>query len=165
LAPARTISPRWNGAKLKLGRRSCISCEFAKSVGWLLGYLSATLFFCPRYWPNLSHSPLFGVVSSALRRNSSRSTGGLPFPARPRIRKLVGAIGTAPRSRKYSSVRAAETFSATATLMSWFRATPSNSAALRNSSSKEGCNRPHPAGFLEWTTGCGGCAKAKRRAH
>jgi hypothetical protein len=44
-------------------------------------------------------------------------------------------------SPEYSLVRNAETFSATARLMSWFRGTPSNSAALRNSSSKEGCSR------------------------
>jgi hypothetical protein len=57
------------------------------------------------------------------------------------MRKVSGRSARLPLSRKYSSVRKAETFSATATLMSWFKATPSSSAAFLNSSRSEGCSR------------------------
>jgi len=62
------------------------------------------------------------------------------LPARSRIRKVFARSALRPLSRKYSSVRKAETFSATATLMSWFRATLqfSSLAQLLN---KEGCSR------------------------
>src|SRR5579864_8295926 len=73
--------------------------------------------------------------------SSSPSNGGFPLPARSRIRKVSARSARRPLSRKYSSVRKAETFSATATLISWLTATPSSSATLRNSSSKEGCSR------------------------
>jgi len=42
-----------------------------------------------------------------------------------------------PRPRKNSSVRSADSFSATATLMSWFNATPSALVTRRASSSRE----------------------------
>jgi hypothetical protein len=115
------------------GGRSCLE---------LTPYLTAALFFCPRLltesFPFATFRPGFLCHSCG---SASPSTGGFPFPARSRIRKVSARLARRPLSRKYSSVRKAETFSATATLMSWFRATPSNSAALRNSSSKEGCNR------------------------
>src|SRR5262245_15653757 len=46
-----------------------------------------------------------------------------------------------PRSRKYSSVRSADNFSATATLMNWLSATPSASDTRRASSRMEACRR------------------------
>src|SRR5947209_14873443 len=49
--------------------------------------------------------------------SSSPSTGGFPFPARSRMRKVSARSARRPLSRKYSSVRKAETFSATATLI------------------------------------------------
>jgi len=73
--------------------------------------------------------------------SSSPSKGGFPFPVRSRIRKVLARLARRPLSRKYFSVRKAETIYATAALMSWFRATPSNSAALRNSSNQEGCRK------------------------
>jgi hypothetical protein len=104
-------------------------------------YLTAALFFCPR----LTESLPFAAFRPGFFRHSggspSPSIGGFPCPARARIRRVSARSALRPLSRKYSSVRKAETFSATATLMSWFRATPSISAALRNSSSKEGCSR------------------------
>jgi len=51
------------------------------------------------------------------------STGKFPFPAFARMRRVSARFARPPLSRKYASVRKAETFSATATLMSWFSAT------------------------------------------
>jgi hypothetical protein len=45
-------------------------------------------------------------------------------------------------------VRREETFSATATLISWFRDTPSDAEAKRNSSISEGCRRNEKLNFL-----------------
>jgi hypothetical protein len=100
------------------------------------------LFFGTRL---LAESLPFATRRPGLLRDSagrsSPSTGGLPLPARSTIRKVSARSAPRPLSRRYSSVRKAETFSATATLMSWFRATPCEFAAFRNSSSKEGCSR------------------------
>jgi hypothetical protein len=109
---------------------------------FFFSYLLAGRLFCPRL---LTDSLPFATLRPDFFRHSagssSPSTGAFPFPARSRMRKVSERPARPPRSRKYSSVRKAETFSATATLMSWFRATPSSSAAFLNSSSSEGCNR------------------------
>src|SRR5260370_25814175 len=106
------------------------------------GYLPPAFFFSPFL---VTKSLRFAAFRLGFFRHSggssSPSIGGLPLPARSRIRKVSARSARRPLSRKYSSVRKAETFSATATLMSWLRATPSDSAALRNSSSNEGCSR------------------------
>jgi hypothetical protein len=105
-------------------------------------YFAAARLFCPRL---LTDSLPFGALRPGFFRHSagssSPSTGAFPFPARSRIRKVSERSARLALSRKYSSVRKADTFSATATLMSWFRATPSSSAAFLNSSSSEGCKR------------------------
>ncbi len=69
---------------------------------------------------------------------SSPFTGLAPAPARFSRPSACGVSARAARSAKYVSVRRAESFSATATLMSWFSATPSASASLRASSSSDG---------------------------
>jgi hypothetical protein len=106
------------------------------------GYLLAGCLFCPRL---LTDSLPFAALRPGFFRHSggssSPSTGAFPFPARSRMRKVSERSARLPLSRKYSSVRKAETFSATATLMSWFNATPSSSAAFLNSSRSEGCSR------------------------
>jgi hypothetical protein len=66
---------------------------------------------------------------------------GIPFSSAVENPQGFGAIATATPFPKILLGTQGRNFSATATLMSWFRATPSDSAALRNSSSKEGCNR------------------------
>ena len=105
-------------------------------------YLPEAFVFGPRLWTEFFPSTTlrFGFFPQSAG-SSSPCRGGLPLPARPRIRKVSARSDRRALSRKYSSVRKAEIFSATATLMSWFRATPSNSAVLRNSSSKEGWSR------------------------
>ena len=112
-------------------------------------YLTAALFFCPRLAESLSFAAFRPGFFRCSGGSSSPSIGGFPCPARSRIRRVSARSALRPLSRKYSSVRKAETFSATATLMSWFRATPSTSAALRSSSSKEA-----PSGIVESAQGC-----------
>jgi integrase len=104
-------------------------------------YLTTALFFCPRLVESLSFAAFRPGFFRHSGGSSSPSIGGFPCPARSRIRRVSARSALRPLSWKYSSVRKAEIFSATATLMSWFRATPSTSAALRSSSSKEGCSR------------------------
>ena len=72
--------------------------------------------------------------------NSSPATGGFPAPARFGIRRAFATFPLAARSAKYSSVRKADTFSATATLINWFMATPSALATFRASSINDGCS-------------------------
>ena len=62
--------------------------------------------------------------------NSSPATGGFPAPARFKIRSAFATFPLAARSAKYASVRKADNFSATATLINWFMATPSVLATL-----------------------------------
>jgi hypothetical protein len=102
-----------------------------RAIFQLLGrhrYLTAVFFFCPRLRtesrPFAAFRPGFFCHSIG---SSSPSIGGLPLPARSRIRRVSARSARRPLSRKYSSVRKAETFSATATLMSWLTATPSSS--------------------------------------
>jgi hypothetical protein len=59
----------------------------------------------------------FPLTSAAFQSGSSPATGGTPRPARLRIRFALIASPRSPRSRKYSPVRSADNFSATATLM------------------------------------------------
>src|SRR5947209_598831 len=68
------------------------------------------------------------------RRSLSPFADGLPTPARLRMLSAFGMLARAARSAKYLSVRKADSFSATATLMSWLSATPSASAIWRASS-------------------------------
>src|ERR1035438_4875423 len=68
---------------------------------------------------------------------SSPAIGAFPRPAFLRIRFALPMLVRPDRSRKYSSVRSAETFSATATLINWFNATPSDSATRFASSNSD----------------------------
>src|SRR6266851_3768608 len=106
------------------------SLERGKGGDWawrfcleLTPYFAAGLFFCPRLLAeSLPFATLWPGFFCLFCGGSSLSIGGFPFPARSRIRKVSARLPRRPLSRKYSSVRKAETFSATATLMSWFRA-------------------------------------------
>src|SRR6185312_2411149 len=69
--------------------------------------------------------------------SSSPTIGAFPRPAFLRMRLAFPILARLDRSRKYSAVRSAETFSATATLISWFKATPSDSATRFASSKSE----------------------------
>ena len=60
----------------------------------------------------------------------------ISLPTRPRIRRTFSGSARRARSSKYSSVRIAETFSASASVIGWLSATPSDSAALRASASR-----------------------------
>jgi hypothetical protein len=60
---------------------------------------------------------------------------------RARIRLTLAGSARRARSSKYSSVRIAGTFSASARVISWLRATPSDSAALRASANNVGGTR------------------------
>jgi hypothetical protein len=55
--------------------------------------------------------------SFQFRGSSSPSLGGFPFPARSNIRRVSDRLARRIRSWKYSSIRRAETLSATATLI------------------------------------------------
>src|ERR1017187_10856229 len=68
---------------------------------------------------------------------SSPAVGGFPRPAFLRVRFALPMLARPDRSRKYSSVRSAETFSATATLINWFNATPSDAATRLASSNSD----------------------------
>jgi len=59
-------------------------------------------------------------------------------PTRARIRLTIAGSARCARSSKYSSVRIAETFSASARVISWLRDTPSDSATLRASANSVG---------------------------
>lgn len=80
----------------------------------------------------------FGTTADG---SSSPSTGGFPLPTRAKM--VLTLVESARRARcsKYSSVRIAETFSASASVMSWLRATPLDSAALRASAKRLGGTR------------------------
>ena len=81
------------------------------------------------------------VFGTSFNGSSSPSTGGFPLPTRARIRLTRAGSARRARSSKYSCVRIAETFSASASVMSWLRATPSDSAALRASANRVGGTR------------------------
>jgi len=79
--------------------------------------------------------------TATIQPSSSPGSGGFPRPARFRSRFAFATSPLAPRSRRYSSVRKADTFSATATLMNWLSATPSVSETRRASSKIDACSR------------------------
>ena len=96
-------------------------------------------------------TPSFGRYEDELRRcdcpfvvtpgSSSPSSGGLPCPTRARVASVRSRSARRARVLSACSVRSADSFSATATLISWFRATPSSLASCRASSSSEGKRR------------------------
>src|SRR5450759_357288 len=86
----------------------------------------------------LHHHAAWRFALFFLGGNSSPFIGGLPTPARLRTFSAFGISARAARAVKWSAVRSAESFSATATLISWLSATPSASASLRASSRSEG---------------------------
>ena len=86
---------------------------------------------CPRYNDDSFYFFFLTFLAGNSSRSSSPSTGGFPLPTRARIRLTLAGSARRARSSKYSSVRIAETFSASARVISWLRATPSDSAALR----------------------------------
>src|SRR6266404_3760845 len=65
----------------------------------------------------LTHLLLFFLAANS-GGSSSPSTGGFPFPTRFRMRAILAGSARRARAVKYSSVRKAEIFSATATLIS-----------------------------------------------
>src|ERR1700756_189940 len=79
--------------------------------------------------------------TATTQSSSSPGSGGFPRPARFSSRFAFATSPLAPRSRRYSSVLKADTFSATATLMNWLSATPSASETRRASSNIDDCNR------------------------
>src|SRR5215472_9009794 len=95
-------------------------------------FLLTSVFFAPFF------RALFGESSNG---SSSPSTGGFPLPTRSRIRLTLSESARRARSSKYSSVRMAETFSASASVISSLSATPSDSAALRASVNSVGGTR------------------------
>src|SRR5436853_4775751 len=87
------------------------------------------------------HFFFFTFLAANSNGSSSPSIGGFPLPTRDRIRLTFAGSARRARSSKYSSVRIAETFSASARVISWLRATPSDSAALRASANRVGGTR------------------------
>jgi len=77
-----------------------------------------------------------------LKGPATRDACNQPSPAGDRSFLACSRICRIPTgaTRRIASARTAETFSATATLMNWFRDTPSDLAALRASAITEACS-------------------------
>jgi hypothetical protein len=122
--PNRKSSPRKrdvrpNGVAQKHPRRLSVGDSTSTSTISADGegrrrYLTAALFFCPRLADSLSFAAFRPGFFRHSGGSSSPSIGGFPCPARSRIRRVSARSALPPLSRKYSSVRKAETFSATA---------------------------------------------------
>jgi len=93
-----------------------------------------------RWWRQMGQKA-YHSCPAPVQSTSSPGAGEFPRPARFRSRFAFATSPRCPRSRKYSSVRKADNFSATATLMNWLRATPSVSETRRASSSIDACRR------------------------
>ena len=88
----------------------------------------------------------FDFRSCARRASGNQAPPGVDFNFLACFRIWRIPAGAA---RRNASARTAETFSATATLMKWFRDTPSDLATLRASAITDACSLRGVSGFLE----------------
>ena len=128
--PLRRIAATW-GERASPNRAICAQ----------LGVVAKKRDSFPLSFSGLGHWVGAALLRPTFQATSSPGTGGFPRPARFRSRLAFATPPRCPRTRKYSSVRKADNFSATATLMNWLRATPSVSETRRASSNIDSCRR------------------------